>query len=242
MRAGTRHELKQDSFRGATLGAAEKTVHWSSEHKNKLIVAVVVLVVVAGAALGGWYYIEQQDQKASSELSRAVRTLDTYLRPAGMPAQADFPSFASSQERATAAHKQFQAIVDKYPHTRTADFARYFLGLTAADLADYPAAERDLKQVASSRNRDLSALANFALASVYRNTNRSKDAIGIYKSLAEKPTQTVSKPAAQLELAATYQADQQPLEAKKIYEQVQKENPATTDVGQLATAKLQELK
>lgn len=241
MRADTRHQLKQDSFSRATLGAAEKTAHWSSEHKNKLIAAVVIAVVVIGGGLGGWFYIEQQDQKASSELSKAVRTYDTYIRPAGMPAQPDFPSFASSQERAMAAQKQFQAIVDKYPHTRTADFARYFLGLTAADLGNNTSAEQNLKQVASVRDKDLSALANLALASVYRNTNRNKDAISIYKSLADKPAQTVSKPAAQLELAATYLADQQPMEAKKIYEQVQKENPATGS-AQLATTKLQEFK
>jgi hypothetical protein len=42
-------------------------------------------------------------------------------------------------------------------------------------------------------------------------------------------------------LAATYQADNQPLEAKRIYETLQKENPAS-EAGQLASTKLQELK
>ena len=43
------------------------------------------------------------------------------------------------------------------------------------------------------------------------------------------------------ELAATYQASQQPLDAKRTYEQIQKENPAT-EVAQIATQKLQALK
>jgi len=51
----------------------------------------------------------------------------------------------------------------------------------------------------------------------------------------------VGKVTVQLELAATYQADQQPLEAKRIYEQIQKENPAS-EAAQIASAKLQELK
>ncbi len=71
--------------------------------------------------------------------------MDTQLRPAGAPAEPDFPSFASAKERTTEAHKQFQAIVDQYPHTRTAEFARYFLGLTSSQLGDNAAAERDLK-------------------------------------------------------------------------------------------------
>ncbi|MBZ5719790.1 MAG: tetratricopeptide repeat protein [Acidobacteriia bacterium] len=241
MRAETRRSLKQDQFSRVTLDAAENAVHWTVEHQSKLIVAAIVVVVVLAAVLGGWYYLGQQDQKASVELSQAIRTLETPLRPEGMPAQPDSPSFASAKERATAAHQQFQAIFDKYSHTHSGDIARYFLGLTSADLGDNAAAERELRAVASLHNDDLSALARFALASVYRNTNRNREAVDLYKKLIDKPATTVSKVSAQLELAATYQADQQPLEAKRIYEQVQKENP-NSEAAQLAASKLQEIK
>ena len=241
MRAQTRHQLKQDRFRGATIGAAEATVHWSVEHKVKLAVAAIVTLVVIAAAVGGWYYINRQDEKASADLSRAVRTVDTPVRPAGVPAQPDSPSFASSQERAAEARKQFQAIVEKYPHTRSGDVARYFFGLTSAQLGDSATAERELRKVASTRNDDFSALAKFALASVYRNLNRNKEAIDLYKKLIDKPAPTVGKITAQLELAATYQADNQSAEAKKLYEQILKENPSS-EASQLASAKLQELK
>jgi tetratricopeptide (TPR) repeat protein len=241
VRAETRHQLKQDRFSRATIGVAEKTVHWTFEHQSKLIAAAIALLLAVAAGFGGWYYINQQDEKASVELSQTVRTLETPVRPAGMPAQPEEPSFASSKERATAARKQFQEIVNKYPHTRTGEIARYFLGLTSSQLGDYAAAERELKSVADSRNDDFSSLAKFALASVYRNTNRNKDAIELYKKLADKPTRSVGKVMAQLELAATYQAAQEPLEAKKIYEQIQKENPSS-DAAQMASARLQELK
>ncbi|HEY1272649.1 MAG TPA: tetratricopeptide repeat protein, partial [Terriglobales bacterium] len=199
-----------------------------------------VLVVLAGAVAGGWYYIGQQDQKASVDFTKAVRTLDTPLRPPGTPAQPDFPTFASAKERATEAHKQFQGIVDKYPHTRASEFAHYFLGLTAADMGDNSGAERELKEVASSGRDDLAALAKFALASIYRQTNRDKEAIDLYKRLIDKPSQTVAKATAQMELARLYQEKQQPGEAKRIYEQVQKENP-NTEVASLASSKLAEL-
>ena len=241
MRAETRHQLKQDRFSRTTIDVAEKTVHWSAEHQTKLLVAGAIVLVLAAIVVGGWYYLSQQDQKASVDFSRAIRTLDTPVRPPNMPPQPDNPSFASSKERATAAHKQFQEIADKYPHTHAADFAHYFLGLTSSDMGDNAAAERELQQVASYRNADLSALAKFALATVYRNTNREKQAIDLYKQLIAKPTATVSKVAAQMELAATYQAANQPLEAKRIYQQIQKENPAS-EIGQLASAKLQALK
>jgi predicted negative regulator of RcsB-dependent stress response len=241
VRAETRHQLKQDRFSRVTIDAAERTAHWSVEHKNKLIVAAVIVLVVAVAAAGSWYYLSQQDQKASLDMSQAVRTLDTPVRPPNMPAQPEAPSFASSSERATAARKQFQAIVDKYPHTHAAEFARYFVGLTSADLGDNASAERELQKVISSSDSDLAALAKMALASVYRDSARSKQAEELYKQLAAKPTSTVGKVAAQIELAATYKADNQPLEAKRIYETIQKENPST-EAAQLASGKLQELK
>jgi tetratricopeptide (TPR) repeat protein len=148
---------------------------------------------------------------------------------------------AASQERATAARKQFQAIVDKYPRTHTADMARNFVGLASAQLGDNAAAERSLQEAARSSNADLAALGKFALASVYRAENKDAQAIDLYKQLMDKPTLVVSKATAQLELASFYESRQKPDEAKKIYEQVQKENPAT-EAASLAQRRVSALK
>jgi tetratricopeptide (TPR) repeat protein len=241
VRAETRHQLKQDAFSRVTIGAAEKTAHWTVEHRSTLTIAVIVAVVVLAAGIGGWYYLNAQDEKASLELAQAVRIMDEQLRPAGAPEQPDFPTFTSSKERAQAAQKKFQAIVDKYPHTRTADMARYFLGVTAVTLADNAAAERDFKQVISDGSRDVAAVAKSALASLYGQTNRAKEAIALEQELISKPTASVSKVAAQLQLAEIYQSSNQPLEAKRTYEQIKKENPSS-EAGQFAAQKLTELK
>jgi len=241
VRAETRHQLKQDRFRGTTLQVAEDAATWTAEHKSKLIAGVVAAVVVIAVVAGGWYYLSAQEQKASADLSKAMRTMDTYVRPAGSPAQPDQPSFASAQERATEARKEFQAIADKYPHTRSSEFAHYFLGLTETELGDYAAAQKELAPIASSRNEDLASLAKMAQAAAYRKQGQNKQAADIYKALAEKPTTLVSKASAQLELAATLLADRQPLEAKSVYERVQKENPASP-ASQIAAQALQDLK
>lgn len=241
MRAETRHSLKEDKFSRTTMEAAGSAVHWTVEHKSKLIAGTGIAAVVLLAIAGGWYYLTRQDEQASVALTQALRTIEQPVRPAGMPPQPDFPSFASAQERSTTARKQLQAIVDKYPHTHTADLARYFLGTTALDLGDNAAAETNLKEVSNIHNQDLAALAKLALATLYSNTNRPKDALGLYKQLADRPTMTVSKVAAQLKLAALYESSQQPAEAKRIYEQVQKENPGS-EAGALAQSKIQELK
>jgi len=241
VRAETRHQLKQDAFSRVTIGAAEKTAHWSVEHRNTLTVAGIAVAVIAVVVLGGWYYLSTQDEKAGFDLSLAVRTLDTPLRAAGTPAQPDSPSYASVKERAEAGKKQFQAIVDKYPHTRTADMARYFLGVTSESAGDNAGAENNFKAVASTGNKELASVAKLALAALYSNTNRTKDAVTLYQELINHPTTSVSKVTAELQLAELYQTSNQPLDAKRLYEQVKKDNPGA-DAVQIATQKLAELK
>lgn len=237
MRAETRHSLKQDKFTQATVGAAD----WTVQHRSALMTAVIAVAAVLAIALGAWYYFRQQDQKASFALSQALRTAETPIRPAGVPEQPGFPSFASSNERDTKARKQYQDIVDQYPHTSSADVARYLLGVSSANLGDFASAERYLNAVASVYNKDLSSLAKFALASAYSKNNKDAQAIEIYKQLMDKPTNAVSKVSVQFELAELYKQKQQPLEAKRIYEQIQKENPAT-ETAALAQSKAAEIK
>jgi tetratricopeptide (TPR) repeat protein len=225
VRAETRHQLKEDRFSKATFEAAEATVHWSQEHQSKLIAAVIGVIVIAAIAFGGWYYINSQDEKASLEMSDAIRTMGAQLRPPGTPAQPGFPSFESSTERATAARKQFQAIADKYPQTKTGKMARYLVGVTSAQLGDNAAAESNLQVAASSSNSDLASLGKLALASVYRGEKKDAQATELYKQLIDKPTELVSKVTAQLELASLYESEQKPDDAKKIYQDIQKENP-----------------
>ena len=147
----------------------------------------------------------------------------------------------SIAETERAAQKKFQAIVNNYPHTRTADMAHYFLGVTAQATGDNAAAERNFKDVASRGNREVAAIAKDALASLYGQTSRTKEAVTIYQELINKPTVSVNKVTAQLQLAELYQNSNQPLDAKRIYEQVKKDN-ASNSAGQLATQKLAELK
>ena len=241
MRAETRHQMKQDRFSKATFEAAEKTVHWSQEHQSKIIAAVIAVVVIGAIAFGGWYYINSQDEKASLELSVAVRTLETPLRPAGTPAQPDLPSYESATERATAARKQFQAIADKYSSTHTGKMARYLVGVTSAQLGDNATAERNLQESASSTDSQLESLGKIALASVYRSENKDSQAVDLYKQLIDKPTELVSKVTSQLELASFYESRQKADEAKKLYEEIQKENPQS-EAGSMAQRRLAELK
>ncbi|HEV8524611.1 MAG TPA: tetratricopeptide repeat protein [Terriglobales bacterium] len=235
MRTYSRHELKQDRF----AEAVTERMSWALAHRQKLMVAGIAVSVLLVAAVGGWFYLQHRDVQASLELGKAVRTYQTPLRPPNAPAS-EGPSFASAKERAQAANKAFRDIQQNYRFTKSAEIAHYFAAVTAMDLGDLPTAEKELKDIAGSRNQDLAPLAKFALASVYRQMNKDAEAIKIYQELISNPSRTVPKATAQLELASMYAA-KQPAEAKRIYQQIRQDEP-NGPAAQIADARLAGLK
>jgi tetratricopeptide (TPR) repeat protein len=119
--------------------------------------------------------------------------------------------------------------------------ARYFVGVSAAQMGDHATAEHNLQGAAGSSDSLLSSLGKFALASVYASEKKDAQAIDLYKQLIDKPSELISKVTAQLELATFYESRQKPDEAKKIYEQIQKENPAS-EAASLAQRRAADLK
>ncbi|MCI0356149.1 MAG: tetratricopeptide repeat protein [Acidobacteria bacterium] len=228
----TRHQLKEDKL----ADAAKDTVHWAVAHRGKLIASGTMVGILLVAGLGGWAFLRHRDTQASVALGAAMRTYNTPLRSAESPAPPGVPSFTSAKERAQAAQKEFLDIGSRYSYTRNAEVARYMAGLVSVDLGDVAAAERELKAIAGSHNRDLAPLAKMALASLYRSQKREADAVKLYKELIDQPARTVPKSMAQLELATMYEASQ-PAEAMRIYQQIKTENP-TSAAGQLASGRI----
>lgn len=235
MRGYTRHQLKEDKFAEAAKG----TVTWAGHHQKLVTLGSSVLLAVVALGIGGWAFLQWREQKASFDLGGALRTYQRPLRPAGTPPNPEFPSFASAAERAKTAQAEFQAVADHYSYTRSGRMARYYVGLTAMESGDTSTAERELKNVANSRNKDLAPLGKFALASLYRSQKRDAEAIPLYRQLIDQPSDSVPKTMAQLELASLYE-EKQPAEAGRLYQQVRIEDPAGA-AGQIAASRLEQL-
>lgn len=235
MRGYTRHQLKEDKFAEAAKG----TVTWAEHHKKTVSWLGTALLVAAALGVGGWALLQWREQKASFELGAALRTYERPLRSPGAAPNPEFPTFASAAERARTARAEFQAVADHYSYTPSGRMARYYVGLTAMQSGDTQTAERELKSIADSRNRDLAPLAKLALASLFRSQKRDADAIQLYRQLIDNPSDSVPKATAQLELASLYE-EKQPVEAGKLYQQIQIENP-TGAAGQIAAARMSRL-
>ena len=215
------------------VGAASGTVHWTQAHKSKLVVGGIIALIALLGALLGWRWLQHQDELASTDLGQAMRTYNAQIVPAGTPSQPGELTYATVADRAKAAHDKFQKIADTYKHTHTADVATYFAAATALDSGNSVAAESGFKDLATNATGDLAALAKLSLASIYRDSARDSQAMDLYKDLAAHPTNAVGKGTAQLELAAMYEA-KQPAEARKIYQEIVKDNPVTKEEPKIA--------
>lgn len=229
----TRHQLKEDKF----AEAVQDQVSWAVEHGNKLTVAGIVAGALLLLVVAGYFYLQNRDEKASIAISAALRIYGAPLREASAPPLPNFPTYPTSAERAQAAQKEFRKVAQDFPHTRSAEFAHYWVGVTALDMGDLKTAESELQPLTGLRRDQLAPLAKFALASVYRAQGKPSAAIQIYKELIDRPSDTVPKTTAQIELAAVYESTQ-PAEAARIYQQIVKENPGST-AAQQANARLQ---
>ncbi|HMK31597.1 MAG TPA: tetratricopeptide repeat protein [Terriglobales bacterium] len=236
LRSTQRHQLKEDQF----AHTVTEQLQWAAEHRKPLVYGAVIAAVLVVVLLAGWYYMQSEEQQAALALSGALRTYNASLRPADSPPSPEQESYPSAAERAKAAIPKLRQVADKYPSVASGRLARYFLGLSLMEAGDNSGAEAQLQRVAGSGDKNLASLARMALAALYRQTGRDPQAIQIYKELVEKPTDTVAKPAAQLELASLY-ATKDSGEARKLYEQVRLDNPNSA-AASIATSKLAELK
>jgi predicted negative regulator of RcsB-dependent stress response len=231
----SRQELKQDKFKET----AAEAVHWSSDHRQKLALYVIIAVVILAAVAGGYWYYNRNSANATTALGIAMQINEAPVMPkASAPPNAT--TFESVPERATAAKNAFYDVSKNYGSTRAGKFALYMAGVNEVTLGNNKAAEENFKSVSGASDANVSTLAKYALASLYRDTNRESDAIALYKELIDHPSDSVPKATAQFELAEVYSV-KQPDEAKKIYAQVQKDNPKNA-IGEVAGQRLSSIK
>jgi predicted negative regulator of RcsB-dependent stress response len=229
----TRRQLKEDKF----AKGAQEAVHWATEHRPLLVWGISIVVIVGLAVTGILLWTSRQSEHANAALGQALASFTAPVRPPGEPADpAAGQSFASIVERGKESEKELKAVASQFPHTTAGKMAEYLAGTAAIQAGDNSGAEQQLKSAADLSDKNIAALAKLALANFYCTINRAADAASIYRSLIDHPTDTVPKGEAQLQLAAMYEATD-PKEAATLYQQIQKESPASP-AAQIAASKL----
>lgn len=221
----------------ALVDTAQSALGWLEDHKSEAILFLGVLAAVVAIGVGGTLFFQHRNQAAQNGFGAAMDIYSAPVAQPGVPAQPGVRTYPSSAARAQAANRQFLQVADSYGSTAAGKQALYFAGLTYMEMGNTAAAETTLKKVVDHSGKNLAALANLALVSLYRQSGRTTDAIQILNQLAQHPTTTVPAGEAQLELASIYEKTN-PEQARRIYAEL-KDKDSKTAAGQIAAQKLQ---
>lgn len=230
----TRYALKHDTFVDTT----NSTLEWIQNNLKLVIRYAILAVVVIAIILAIVVHFETRNADAQAMLNRAMNIYNTPLKQPDMPAEANIGSYATEQDRASAAYPLFEKTANEYGSTRPGQDARYFAGLTQIALNNPSQAEQELKQAVSG-NDNIAALAKMALAGLAIQAGRGSDAVALYQQVIAHPTTTVSASTAQIALAEYYENNDVE-QAKQILAKVidQNKNNATGEIAQQDLAKL----
>jgi tetratricopeptide (TPR) repeat protein len=230
----TRRALKQDKF----ARAAKTSASWVEEHRSGVLRWVISLgvVIVLGVAAGVWWNL--RTSAADLALGQAIDLYSAPLAEPGEPPEKGI--YTTATARATEANREFVAVAHNFHWLPEVAKARYFAGVTYAELGENAQAETALKAASGSSSHNLANLARFALAGVYHQTNRDSQAIDLYNGIIAGPSETVPASEAQLALADLYVAEGKQDQARLLWAKIKdlnKDSAAATIAQQKLTAR-----
>jgi hypothetical protein len=215
----TRRQLKQDELRTAF----EHYEAFIKQYYKQIAGVALALVIVAGAVLGFRMHNERQESAANAQLATALRTFRAYVGTASPEALGpDAQTFATPQEKYRKALAQFTDVAAKYGHQDAGEIALYHAGVCQGALGDHAAATKTLERAAHASDRQVAALSKLALGGELVNQGKLEQATKVYQELADHPTTTVPRATVLLALADA-QRTAHPVQARQIYERLQKE-------------------
>lgn len=236
----TRHQLKQDEFRDFV----EYYEEFFKKHLKEIINIGAVVIVVVGLAGGLKYYTERQEAAANADLGEALATFRAYVgQPTPGANEPNSPSFSTAQEKYQKALQQFEAILNKYkmvPRPKAVEIARYQAGVCQSLLDDHAGAIQTLTEASQDHDREIAALAKFALAGELVKSSKVPEAAKLYQELADHPTLSVPAAEALLAMADAYRGSQ-PAQARQIYERLEKEFSSNPQVAQAVKQEMESL-
>ena len=215
-----RKDLKKDEIREKLVSGVESV----ASHQQALWIVVTAALVVALAGFGWNSYARRQTAKASAALDDAMKVFQARISAAGEPADPVEITYLDEKNKFTDANKKFLAVAGQYGRTKPGQMARYYAALSEVQLKQYADAEKNLSQVISGGDENLSSLAKYQLAEVYQQEKKGPQAVDLFKQLSDKPSVFVPKPMAMLALADYYRKTD-PAQAAKLYNQVKQEFP-----------------
>lgn len=224
----SRHELKKDEFADQLASVTD----FFSRNRRVVVYGGGSALLAVAVAVGVFYYVRSQQAAASEAFGKALLTFHALVLekpPAGYALQ----TFKTADEKYKAAIEQFTQVSQQFGRYSVGRWSQYYIALSQRELGQNAEAEQGLLAITKESDPELAAVAKMALAGLYRNTSRPKEAEKLYRELESNPTVMVPKPTVQMALAELYQGSN-PSQATAIYQQIEKDYPGTAAADQAA--------
>ncbi|REJ78052.1 MAG: hypothetical protein DWQ47_17035 [Acidobacteria bacterium] len=187
------------------------------------VAALVVLLVIVGL-----FYVwnKRTDNSAQAALGEAIETSQAQVTDSPLPAGSTAKVFKTERERAEAAIREFQAVVDNYGGSY-AEKARYFIAVNRLDV-DRPAGIKELQEL-QTVSGEVGSMSKFALAQAFASEGNYAEAERLYSELTQIDNAVVSRETLRFELAKMFEAQNKLKEAVEAYFQIAKEASEAKD-------------
>lgn len=185
------------------------------EGKGKQLLYALAAFCVLLILLGIFYtYQRRQNNLAQAALGDAILTSQSQVTDVPQTAGVTQKTFKTEKERAEAAIKEFQIVVDKFSGD-FAEKAKYFIAINRLSI-DRASGIKELEALASKAD-EVGYLSKFALAQTKFDDNKLDEAAKLYQELAKVDNPTIAKDTINFELAKIYEKQDKKKEAADLY-------------------------
>ena len=203
----SRHELKTKDEITSSLQSFTEIL---DTRKKEVLTAVAILIVIVAAVAGWRAYSGKRNAAASAQLASAIAAFE----------ESNAKSDKSGYEKAVA---EARKTIDGYGSTSAGIIAKYYLAMSQDRLGDTASAEKNLQEVVDHGDSSIKGVAQFAMAHLQAQHGGTAKAIETLTQLYNSGN--YPKSAVAYDLAALYEADGKPEQAKQYYGKVITETP-----------------
>lgn len=206
-------ELQHDRFRDTTMGLLDRLGNLLEGRGKQILYGLGGLIVLFLIVIVAMRWSARKNDEARQALGRGIEIVNGSI---GSTTATNTPgkTYASEQERATAAIAEFEKVAAKYGDPYQSE-ARYFIGTSRLAL-DRDKAMAELDELGKKGTPEIAALAKFALAQAKESDGKLDDAAKYYSEVALIKAPTVTPDSANLRLAKVYEKQGKKKEAADL--------------------------
>jgi tetratricopeptide (TPR) repeat protein len=236
MKRKERHQLKENEVAELIISARAAF----EKNRGRFNALVLILLVAAVAVAAFMFWRDRTNAEAEQMLADAMVALNARVvpvtaesaQPGEVPAAATLGAtgtFATEAAKLNAALPKLKAASDAYPDAPGGITARYHYASSLAALGKNDEAIREFDEVIRRAGNDslYGRMARLGKADTQTRAGQRDAAIATWKELASSNDEELPKDAILMELGKSYQAAGKTEEAKKTFNQIVEEYPAS---------------